>query len=174
MRLKRIEHWDQVSFCRLFSKSASRLMFALCFWWSKTADGPLYLLIALLLLSFDIAGAESFIQLLLAAFALELPLYLILKNGIKRARPADVLQGTISAHIIPSDRFSLPSGHTAGAFLFALAIIIYFPSLTAIALLWAVGIGLSRIMLGVHFPLDVIAGALLGSSCVVTMYMVFL
>ena len=174
MLLKRIEHWDQVSFCRLFSKSASRPMFALSFWWSKTADGPLYLLIALLLLSFEVTGAEHFTQLVLAAFTLELPLYLLLKNGIKRARPSDVLQGAINAHITPSDRFSLPSGHTAGAFLFALAIIIYFPSFSAIALLWAAGIGLSRIMLGVHFPLDVIAGALLGSCCVVTMYMVFL
>lgn len=166
MLLKRIEQWDQASFCRLFSRSSSRLMFTLSFWLSKTADGPLYLLLAAILLGLDIASAADFIHLVLCSFAIELPLYLLLKNSIKRARPADVLQSYIHAHIIPSDRFSLPSGHTAGAFVMASAIAVYFPMMLPLAFGWACCIGLSRIMLGVHFPLDIIAGALLGTSSV--------
>ena len=174
MLLKRLEQWDQASFCRLFSRSSSRFMFNTSYWLSKTADGPLYLLLAALLLLLEINAAPSFGQLLLCGFALELPLYLLLKNGIKRPRPADVLSTFIHAHIIPSDRFSLPSGHTAGAFVVATAVAIYYPVFWPLALSWAVSIGVSRIMLGVHFPLDVIAGAILGTACTLCAYMMYI
>ena len=174
MLLKRLEQWDQASFCRLFSRSSSRFMFNTSYWLSKTADGPLYLLLAATLLALEINAAPSFGQLLLSSFALELPLYLLLKNGIKRPRPADVLSAFIHAHIIPSDRFSLPSGHTAGAFVVATAVAIYYPLFWPLALSWALCIGLSRIMLGVHFPLDVIAGALLGTLCTLCSYMLYI
>jgi undecaprenyl-diphosphatase len=168
MLLKRLEQWDHSFFCRLFSRSTSRQMFISSYWLSKTADGPLYLVLAVLLVCFEVLAATDFSLLLLAAFAIELPLYLTLKNSIKRARPADTLTAFICAHITPSDRFSLPSGHTAGAFIVATAVALYFPLFLPLALLWAVSIGMSRIMLGVHFPLDVIAGAVLGtSSCLV-------
>jgi undecaprenyl-diphosphatase len=171
MLLKRIEQWDQASFCRLFSRSSSRLMFTLSLYLSKTADGPLYLLLAAILLGLDISVAPAFLNLVLCSFAIELPLYLLLKHSIKRARPAEALNSFIHAHIIPSDRFSLPSGHTAGAFVVACAIAVYFPLLLPLALGWACGIGLSRIMLGVHFPLDIIAGAILGVCSVFVAFM---
>lgn len=165
MLLKRLEHWDHVSFCRLFSRSSSRHYSAFSYWLSKTADGPCYLLLLAILLVFDVAHADRFGQLLLAAFAIELPLYLLLKNSIRRARPAQVLTAFTQPHIVPSDQFSLPSGHTAGAFVMLTAIALYYPLWLPITLLWACGIGLSRILLGVHFPLDILAGAILGASC---------
>lgn len=164
MLRKRLEQWDQASFCRLFSHSSSKLALQASFWLSKTADGPCYLLLALMLVLLETEHATAFSVLLLCSFALELPLYLLLKNSIKRARPADVLTAFIHAHIIPSDRFSLPSGHTAGAFVLVSAIALYYPLWLPLALSWALAIGLSRIMLGVHFPLDVIAGAVLGAG----------
>lgn len=165
MILKRLEHWDHVSFCRLFSRSSSGYCSQVSFWLSKTADGPCYLLLLLTLLAFEVADASRFGQLLLAAFAIELPLYLVLKNSIRRARPAQVLTAFTQPHIVPSDQFSLPSGHTAGAFVMLTAIAVYYPLWLPLALVWAGGIGLSRILLGVHFPLDILAGAVLGSSC---------
>lgn len=167
MLLKRLEHWDHISFCRLFSRSSSRYCSAASYWLSKTADGPGYLVLVLTLLAFDSANANGFGQLLLAAFAIELPFYLLLKNSIRRARPAQVLTAFTQPHITPSDQFSLPSGHTAGAFVLLTAVAVYYPLWLPVALVWAAGIGLSRIFLGVHFPLDVVAGAVLGSSCAV-------
>lgn len=165
MILKRIEQWDQASFCRLFNASSSRLLYITSYWLSKSADGPLYLLLALMLLLLDISAAADFIQLVLCSYTLELPLYWLLKNSIRRARPSDALNRSVHAHIIPSDKFSLPSGHTAGAFVMACAITLYFPLFMPLAFSWALAIGLSRILLGVHFPLDVIAGAILGIFC---------
>ncbi|WP_245217408.1 phosphatase PAP2 family protein [Rheinheimera maricola] len=110
----------------------------------------------------------------MASFALELPLYLLLKNSIKRARPADRLTAYINAHIVPSDQFSLPSGHTAGAFVFAACLAMHFPVAALPAYFWAAAIGLSRIMLGVHFPLDVIAGVILGSACCAVAYFIII
>ncbi|WP_445767329.1 phosphatase PAP2 family protein [Rheinheimera sp.] len=163
MLLKRLEHWDHISFCRLFSRSSSK-HFSYAYWLSKTADGPLYLLLVVCLLAFNAAQAASFSKLLLAAFAVELPLYLLLKNSIRRARPGQVLTTFVQAYITPSDRFSLPSGHTAGAFVIVAAVATCYPLWLPLVLLWAGGIGLSRIVLGVHFPLDVCAGAVLGTA----------
>jgi undecaprenyl-diphosphatase len=174
MLLKRLEQWDQASFYRLFNRSSSRLIFNMSFWLSKTADGPLYLLLSAALLAAEISAAQAFSKLLICSFAIELPLYLLLKNSIKRARPADVLAAFTHAHIVPSDRFSLPSGHTAGAFVLATAVAIYFPHLLLLAIGWAFSIGLCRILLGVHFPFDVIAGAILGTACALCSYILYI
>lgn len=171
MLLRRLEQWDHYSFCRLFSKSCSGRTRAASFWLSKTADGPLYAVLVATLYAFECRNAAVFFSLLLAGFIIELPLYLLLKNSIKRARPADVLTAFIRAHIVPSDRFSLPSGHTAGAFVVATAVALYFPVFMPLAFGWAIGIGFSRILLGVHFPLDVIAGAILGASSCLMAYL---
>lgn len=173
MLLKRLEQWDHHSFCRLFSRSSSRQAFVASYVLSKTADGPLYLVLCGILYLFNHVDATELTTLLLLAFMVELPLYLMLKNCIKRARPADILTVFGYAHITPSDRFSLPSGHTAGAFVVATTLAIYFPALAALALLWACSVGLSRIMLGVHFPLDVIAGATLGTLCSLSAYAIY-
>lgn len=167
MLLKRLEQWDHQFFCRLFDRSTSLAIFKASYWFSKTGDGPLYLILAGCLLALDVPDALAFTKLLLMAFALELPLYLLLKNSIRRARPAEALTNRIDARITPSDRFSLPSGHTAAAFVVMTAIAVYYPLLLPLALCWACMIGLARILLGVHFPLDIIAGALLGISCTI-------
>ena len=57
---------------------------------------------------------RELVKLALLAFAFELPLYLLLKNLLKRQRPVG-----LPVFITPSDRYSLPSGHTAAAFLMA-------------------------------------------------------
>lgn len=130
-------------------------------WVSKTGDGHLYLLIGFVLWAFDPKDGPLFLYTALLAYALELPVYVVLKKSFKRQRPCD-LMAYLSAHIKPSDKFSLPSGHTAAAFLMASLLAHFYPSVTVLVYAWASVIGLSRVLLGVHYPSDILAGATLG------------
>ena len=65
----------------------------------------------------------------------------------------------------PSDEFSMPSEHTAAAFVMASLTAYFYPDLSLFAYSWASLIGLSRVILGVHYPTDIAAGAILGLGC---------
>jgi undecaprenyl-diphosphatase len=67
-------------------------------------------------------------------------------------------------HLLPPDRFSFPSGHTITAFAVALSLAGFYPSLLVGLLFCASSIAVSRILLGMHFLSDVLAGALIGSG----------
>ena len=91
----------------------------------------------------------------------------LLKNSIRRDRPCDVLSTSRKA-VQPSDKFSMPSGHTSAAFLVATLVFIFAEPMAEVAFIWASLVGMSRVVLGVHYPSDVAAGALLGIVCAVT------
>jgi undecaprenyl-diphosphatase len=84
-----------------------------------------------------------------------------LKRSLGRARPDVSIAGFEPLAANP-DRFSFPSGHTAAAFGVAVAFAGEPRGLGPLALLLATGIGLSRVYLGAHYPLDVAAGGILG------------
>ncbi|ALO45682.1 phosphatase PAP2 family protein [Pseudohongiella spirulinae] len=129
---------------------------------SFTGDGYLYLLLAFILpMMYPVQGL-NFLVAGLVAFLIELPVYWALKNAFKRRRPFRVVQAMAPA-LNPSDEFSFPSGHTTAAFMMAALLSTFFPALSLIGYCWACLIGLSRIMLRVHFLSDVLAGALLGT-----------
>ena len=68
------------------------------------------------------------------------------------------------ATLLPPDQFSFPSGHTITAFAMASSVSVFYPMLLAALLFCAVSIALSRILLGMHFLTDVLAGAVIGSG----------
>lgn len=129
---------------------------------SRTGDGQLYVLLGAGI--YFIGGLESnFLQTLLLAFVIERPVYFILKNSFKRNRPQAALKD-FNSLVIPSDQFSFPSGHTSAAFMVAAITGFYIPVLLLPLLLWAVLVGFSRVVLGVHFPTDTLMGMVLGVS----------
>ncbi len=134
-------------------------------WISRSGDGFLYVLIALFLYLTQAIAYQDFLKVGLLAFLFELPCFMLLKALIKRDRPYVRIPGCRSA-IEPSDKFSMPSGHTAAAFLMAGVISYFYLEFTLLAYCWAALIGASRIVLGVHYPSDILAGAALGSSSV--------
>lgn len=128
---------------------------------SKTGDGQVYLALGIILWAFEPAHGALFLYTGLLAYAMELPLYVLLKKLFKRERPCDLFTN-FRAHVKPSDKFSLPSGHSAAAFLMATLLAHFYPAFAVVAYAWASMIALSRILLGVHYPGDILAGATLG------------
>lgn len=159
--MNKIQQWD-LQVCRIcllhgYNRQQARVSRLI----SRTGDGPLYAVLAALLWWQGEAEREL-VRLALLAFAIELPLYLLLKNSLKRQRPVG-----LPVFITPSDRYSLPSGHTAAAFLMATILANGFPLWAPLLFGWAALVGASRLLLGVHYLSDLVAGALLGGGCAV-------
>ena len=161
--LESIHRWDVNAFHRVLQAHRYQPIVSSAFWTSKTADGWLY---PLLPLGLYLAGHEASTLLfstLLLAFALERTIYLLAKKGFKRKRPANILPNFRSL-VIASDEFSFPSGHTSAAFLTVTTMTLLISPVFAIFYLWSLAVGCSRVILGVHFPTDILMGAILGTS----------
>ena len=85
-----------------------------------------------------------------------------LKRSLHRPRPTSAIVGFEALAENP-DRFSFPSGHTTAAFAAAVALAGAPFGIGPAVMVLALGIGMSRVYLGAHYPLDVGAGIVLGS-----------
>jgi len=160
--IRHVDRFDRVTFIWLHgSLRISR--YKAVRWVSHTGDGVFYVLAALAALALDSARGTHFFTAVAVGFAMERALYWVLKNSIRRDRPAVGLQ-TFRAAITPSDQFSFPSGHTAAGFLFATLVLHCYPPLAPLCYVWASLVGSSRVLLGVHYPTDILAGATLGTG----------
>ncbi len=105
------------------------------------------------------------------AVALALVCSLLLTNGLiknifQRPRPWLVVEGLVPLVVEP-DPNSFPSGHTSAACAFAAALCCELDPVwaKALAVAGAVLMGWSRIYVAIHFPTDVLAGAVIGAAC---------
>ena len=106
-----------------------------------------------------LAGAAS---VGLASFAANL----LGKSLVRRPRPdRESAQVRVDRHVSMPTSATFPSGHTASAFALATAVGTVLPVTAAPLGLLACAVGYSRVHTGVHYPGDVIAGAVLGSTC---------
>jgi undecaprenyl-diphosphatase len=96
----------------------------------------------------------------------------LLKALSRRQRPCQ-LEPHCWAKILPPDQFSFPSGHTMTAFSIALVVSYFYPPLEGPLYFLAISIAVSRVVLGMHFLSDVLAGAVLGSALGVSSIVVF-
>lgn len=127
-------------------------------------NGLIWFVVALLLyLSGPKTRRTSFLMLL-ALFVSFLLGEEILKHIFQRPRPFLSLEG-VNLLITSPGSFSFPSGHTANAFASSLVIARKIPRLAWPVLLLAVIMAFSRVYVGVHYPLDILGGALLGALC---------
>ncbi|HEY3698999.1 MAG TPA: phosphatase PAP2 family protein [Spongiibacteraceae bacterium] len=130
---------------------------------SRSGDGLMQVLLPGTLWLLDSAHGGKLFFVTAIAFAIERPLYWILKNSCQRRRPPEAIPSFRSV-ITASDRFSFPSGHTCGAFVLAGMVSEHYATLALPLYLWSSAVGISRVVLGVHFPTDILAGALIGSG----------
>lgn len=148
--------------CRWASRKARRPWvlrpFALV---SRLGNGVFwYSLIAVLPVVDGVDGLLAGVHMLITG-GLALLLYKGIKAGTQRVRPChDSLD--IAASVPPLDRYSFPSGHTLHAVSFSTVALWYYPQLGWLLVPFTLLVAASRVVLGLHYPTDVLVGFGLG------------
>lgn len=128
---------------------------------SKLGDGVFWYLLMVALFVTKGASALPAIAHLIGGGIACTALYKLIKARTSRARPCHADRGIVLM-TPPLDRYSFPSGHTLHAVAFSLVAAAYYPGLLWVVAPFTLLVALSRVVLGLHYPTDVIAGAILG------------
>jgi undecaprenyl-diphosphatase len=144
--------------CSAAHKVGNRALLALFRGASRLGDWPLSVIVGFTLLA--TSGWRCFVSWAVISVCGVL-IQKQLKNRWGRPRPCEQPTGPPQRAPIP-DHGSFPSGHTLHAVMAAVVAASLLPSVAPLFLLIAVLIAMSRVVLGVHYPSDVAAGAALG------------
>ena len=152
-----------VAFNRWSDHRSIRLFFSAI---SRLGDGVFwYAWILLLPIAFGTAGAWRALQLI-ATGAVGVVIYKWLKHRFVRERPY-ISHLRIHVGTAPLDRYSFPSGHTLHAVCYTIMLTAYFPVLAWLVIPFTLLVALSRVVLGLHYPTDVMVGAAIGATLAV-------
>lgn len=145
-----LNRWGSRSFVHGFFATVSRLGDGM-FW---------YALMTGLAVLGGARGALAALHMAVTGLA-ALALYKGLKRHIRRPRPCAAGRGVV-ALVAPLDQFSFPSGHTLHAVAFTAVACAWFPVLAILLVPFAALVALSRVVLGLHYPSDVLAAIAIG------------
>ena len=150
--MRRVNRWQAPRWIRVWMLAATR-----------GGDGWLWCAMGLAILW--LGGTRRFPAIGAAALAagVGIAVFLNLKKATGRQRPC-ALEPHCWATLLPPDRFSFPSGHTITAFAVAVSLSRFYPELAAGLIFCALSVAASRIVLGMHFLSDVLAGAAIGTA----------
>ena len=149
--MRRVNGWYPPRWVRLWA-----------LWATRAGDGWLWYAVAVVVLL--LGGPERFLAVGCAALAagVGVVLFLNIKRISGRRRPTCFAEHCWTT-LLPPDQFSFPSGHTITAFSVAVTFSIFYPDATAVLLFCAFSVAVSRILLGMHFLSDVLAGGAIGT-----------
>ncbi len=160
--LMQLRDWDH-ALCIHFNRGI-RIRTVLCFFRivSRLGDGVFWYVLGLALLAVEGVQALVPVVQMVATGAVCTVLYKWLKSRTSRPRPCAV-EAAVHAGADPLDAFSFPSGHTLHAVAFTLVATAHYPALAWLLVPFSVLVAMSRLILGLHYPSDVLAGAALGA-----------
>jgi undecaprenyl-diphosphatase len=159
----RILDWDErlcVAMNRALRYTAVTPFFRAVSW---LGNGIFWYALMLVLLLHDGAGAVLPVLHMIMIGVVCTTIYKILKRGTLRPRPYEALQAVApGAGVL--DSFSFPSGHTLHAVAFTLVASVHYPVLAIPLAAFTLLTAASRVVLGLHYPSDVLAGAAIGAA----------
>ena len=157
-------HLREADWClrgnRLCAHRSPRAYFSLV---SRLGDGIAWYALMAALILFDGRAGLFAAAHLAATGAIALALYKALKHWTKRPRPF-ATDARIRAWVAPLDEFSFPSGHTLHAVAFTLVAVAHYPPLAWVLLPFTASVAASRVVLGLHYPSDVLAASAIGMA----------
>lgn len=154
----------ELQFCIALNKYTSyevvRAFFAVI---SRLGNGVFwYSLMLILPLLYGSEAIETSIHMAIAGVT-GVIIYKLLKNNLVRQRPC-IKHDCIHQGTAMLDYYSFPSGHTLHAFSFSIIAINAFPQLAFVLIPFTLLVAASRVVLGLHYPTDVLVGAALGTA----------
>ena len=161
-----IQRFDEQALVWIAQHVRSGLLDPIMSFYTKLGDaGLLFIVLGLVMLLFKSTRKAGFSALCAMLIGLVVVNFTI-KPLIARERPWLVIEGFVNL-VEEKDPNSFPSGHTNAAFAFALALCMTAPKrwMKIAAVCAGLVMGLSRLYVGVHFPSDVLVGAVIGSLC---------
>lgn len=130
---------------------------------SRLGDGVFWYALMAALVLLDGRHGLAVAAHMAATGLVALQLYRLLKRWTRRPRPFRACPGVI-AHVPPLDEFSFPSGHTLQAVSFSIVAVAWYPQLAPLLLGFTAMVAASRVILGLHYPSDVLAAIVIGGA----------